>query len=178
MLRGINVGGRNMIKMDALRDIYQSLGLRNPQTYIQSGNVLFETGKANLAIEAKRVEDEIERLYQFRPLVILRSSSELQNSIALNPFAGRTEIHPSKLLVVFLAQDPDPQAREIIARIKTDPEEVKIEGRELYIYFPNGMGTSKLQIPTIEKAIKTRGTARNWNTVTKLLELAEKRVSA
>jgi uncharacterized protein (DUF1697 family) len=94
--------------------------------------------------------------------------------VARNPFAKRRDIEPSKLLVTFLAYDPGRQARENVLKIQTDPEELRIEGRELYIYFPNGMGRSKLPMAAIEKALKTPGTSRNWNSVTKLLEMAEK----
>ena len=76
--------------------------------------------------------------------------------------------------MTFLASDPGQEAREKLLAIKAEPEELRIEGRELYIYYPNGMARPKLQWPIIEKALKTSGTARNWNTVTKLLEMAER----
>jgi len=93
--------------------------------------------------------------------------------IARNPFAKRRGIEPSKLLVTFLGSDPGAEAREKILQIKCDPEELRIEGRELYIYFPNGIGRSKLSWAGLEKTLKTPGTARNWNSVTKMLEMAE-----
>jgi uncharacterized protein (DUF1697 family) len=173
MLRGVNVGGHNKIKMDALRDLYESLGLRDPQTYVQSGNVVFGTDAKNIAPLAKRIEDAIERKFGFRPGVILRTTSELRDAIARTPFAKRRGIDASKLIVTFLAVDPSPEARDEIFRIKADAEEVQIDGRELYVYFPDGMGRSKVW-PAIEKALKKSGTGRNWNTVTKLLEIAEK----
>ncbi|MGH9682623.1 MAG: DUF1697 domain-containing protein [Candidatus Acidiferrales bacterium] len=174
MLRGVNVGGHNKIKMDALRALYEFLGLRNPQTYVQSGNVVFGTEERDLVLLAKRIQNGIERTFGFRPEVILRSSSELRDVIARNPFAKRRGIDPSKLLVSFLAGDPGPEARDKVLKIKTDPEELRIGGRELYVYFPNGMARPKLSWPAIERALKTPGTGRNWNSVTKLLEIAEK----
>ena len=168
MLRGINVGGHHIIKMDALRKLYESLGLRNPRTFIQSGNVVFETDEKNEALLAKRIEDEIERLYKFRPLAIQRTVAELKKATEQNPFAGRSGIEPEKLHVIFLAKDPN-----LEVQFNADPEEVQIRGREMYIFFPDGMGRSKLRIPTLEKALQTQGTARNWNTVNKLLELAQ-----
>src|SRR5271157_957874 len=173
MLRGVNVGGHNKIKMDALRDLFESLGLRDAQTYVQSGNVVFRTDAKNIAPLAKRVEDAIELKFGFRPGVILRSTAELRDVIARNPFAKRRGIDASKLLVTFLAAAPSPEARDEILRIKTSPEEVRIDDRELYVYFPDGMGRSKVW-PAIEKALKKSGTGRNWNTVTKLLEIAER----
>jgi uncharacterized protein (DUF1697 family) len=173
MLRGVNVGGHNKIKMEALRALCQSLKLRDACTYIQSGNIIFRTEERDLSRLAKRIEDEIERNYGFRPDVILRSSSELREVIAKNPFAKRRGIEPRRLLVTFLASDPGEQAREQVLKIKTDPEELRIDGREVYIYYPNGMARPKLPWAVIEKMLKTRGTGRNWNSVTKLLEMAE-----
>ena len=172
MLRGVNVGGHNKIKMDALRDLYGALGLRDAQTYVQSGNVVFRSDAKNIAPLAKRIEDAIESKFGFRPSVILRTTTDLRDVVASNPFAERRDIDGSKLLVTFLAAAPSPQACDEILRIKTDGEEVRIVGRELYIYFPDGMGRSKVW-PAIEKALKKSGTGRNWNTVTKLLEMAE-----
>ena len=172
MLRGVNVGGHNKIKMDALRDLYESLALRDPQTYVQSGNVVFRTEAKEVASLAKRIEDAIERRFGFRPGVTLRTTSELRDVIARNPFAKRSGIDGSKLLVTFLAANTSPEAREEILKIKAGAEEVRIEGRELYVYFPDGIGRSKMW-PAIEKVLKKSGTGRNWNTVTKLLEIAE-----
>src|SRR5665811_2227083 len=98
MLRGVNVGAHNRIKMDALRALYESLGLRDPQTYVQSGNVVFRTDKRDLVALAKRIEDAIEQGFGFRPTVILRTSGELREVIARNPFAKRRGIEPTKLL--------------------------------------------------------------------------------
>jgi uncharacterized protein (DUF1697 family) len=173
MLRGVNVGGHNKIKMDALRALYESLKLRDPHTYIQSGNVIFRNEERDLLVLTKRVQNGIERTFGFRPDVIVRTASELRDVIARNPFAKRRDIHPGKLLIMFLASDPAPEARDRVLRIKTDPEELRIDGRELYIYYPNGMARPKLSWAVIEKTLKTSGTGRNWNTVTKLLEMAE-----
>ena len=173
LLRGVNVGGHNKIKMDALRALYESLELREPHTLVQSGNVVFRTAERNPVRLSKRIEDGIERQFGFRPAVIVRTSSELRDVIARNPFAKRRGIDPSKLLVTFLASDPGAEARDKVLKIKADPEELRFSGRELYIYFPNGMGRSKLPWATFAKTLKTRGTGRNWNTVTKLLEIAQ-----
>ncbi len=173
LLRGVNVGGHHKIKMDALRALYESLGLRNPQTYIQSGNVVFRTSERDTSKLAARIESAIEKKCSFRPDVILRTESELRDVIARNPFAKRNGIEPNKLAVIFLAQEPEPAARTAVLSIKPDPEELHLLGRELYIYFPDGMGRSKLPA-ALAKAMKNAGTARNWNTVAKLLEMAER----
>jgi uncharacterized protein (DUF1697 family) len=160
--------------MDALRTLCGSLRLRGAQTYIQSGNVVFRAEEQDLTRLATRVEKAIERSFGFHSDVVLRTESEIRDVIARNPFATRNGIAPNKLLVMFLASDPGAEARQKICQMKTDPEELQMRGRELYIYFPDGMGRSKLQVGVIEKALKTPGTCRNWNTVTKLSEMAEK----
>ncbi|HEY2497363.1 MAG TPA: DUF1697 domain-containing protein [Candidatus Angelobacter sp.] len=174
MLRGVNVGGRNLIKMDALKTLCVSLKLKDPQTFIQSGNVVFKTEEKDLAKLSKRIQDAIEKTFGFRPGVVLRTAAELRDVIARNPFAKRSGIEPGKLLVNFLAANPGSEAREAALAIKTDPEELHIIGREVYIYFPNGQGRSKLPWAKIERALQTSGTGRNWNSVTKMLEIAEK----
>jgi uncharacterized protein (DUF1697 family) len=173
MLRGVNVGGHNLVKMELLRGLYESLGLRDSQTYVQSGNVVFRTSARDLTALAKRIETSIEQTFGFRPGVMNRSPSDLREVIRRNPFAARRGIDPRKLLVTFLAADPSAEAREKILGIKIPPEELRLEGREVYVYYPNGVGRSKLSPALIEKTLKTPGTGRNWNTVTKLLEIAE-----
>src|SRR6266851_4611150 len=174
MLRGINVGGHNKIKMDALRALYESLKLQDAQTHVQSGNVIFRSDERDIARLTKRIEEGIERKFGFRPSVILRTVAEMKDVIARNPFAKRRGIEPGKLLVSFLASDPGEEGREKVRQMKCDPEEMRIERRELYIYFPNGMGRSKLPWAGMDKMLKTPGTGRNWNSVTKMLEMAER----
>lgn len=173
MLRGVNLGPHKRIKMDALRELYKSLGLNEPQTYVQSGNVLFKTSERSLAAIAKRIEEGIEATFGFHSDVILRTPAELESVIARNPFASRNGIEPGKLLVTFLAGDPTPEARAKVAAIQCDPEELLLDGRELFIYYPNGAGRSKLTPAIIERALRISGTARNWNSVTKMLEMAK-----
>jgi uncharacterized protein (DUF1697 family) len=172
MLRGVNVGGHKKISMDGLREICHSLKLRNPQTYIQSGNVVFGTTERDLTRIARRIEDAIENSLSFRPHVILRTASEMREVIARNPFTGRSGLDPAKLNVSFLADNPSADVRDRLLSLKVGPEELKIEGRELYIYFPDGMGRSKLP-PVLDRTLKTPTTVRNWNTVGKLLAMAE-----
>jgi len=173
MLRAVNVGGHNKIKMDALRDLCASLKLRDPQTYVQSGNVVFFAEDRNLVALGRRIEQAIERKFGIRPDVILRTAAELRDVIARNPFASRPGIEPGKLLVTFLARHPSAEVRSKLLAIKTDPEELRIDGRELYTYFPNGMGRPKLSWPLVERTLAIPGTGRNWNTVNRLLEMAE-----
>jgi uncharacterized protein (DUF1697 family) len=174
LLRGVNLGPHRRMKMDALRKVYESVGLRDPQTFLQSGNVVFKTDERDLAQLAKRIEKAIEKSFGFRSDVIVRTSDEMKDVIRRNPFAKRKGIEPSKFLVWFLAADPGEESRDKVRSIKAEPEELVASGRELYIYFVNGLARPKLSFAAIDKALNTPGTGRNWNSVTKLLELAEK----
>jgi uncharacterized protein (DUF1697 family) len=173
MLRGVNVGGHNLIKMDALRALYESLKLRKPQTYVQSGNVVFQTDATDLPKLAKKIEDAIERQYSFRPSVVLRTAAELKDAIARNPFPKQAADDPGRLLVAFIAAEPAAEAAEKLRAIECSPDELRFSGRELYIYFPNGQGRPTLKWAHVDKALKLPYTGRNWNSVTKLLEMAE-----
>ena len=174
LLRGINLGGHHKIKMEALRALYESLGLRGVQTFINSGNVIFKSEARGLDALRKRIEKGIEQTFGFQAGVMMRTCSELRDVIARSPFAARRGIEPSKLLVIFLAGDPSQEARKKALSIEADREELRIGGRELYIYYPNGVARPILSVARLEKALETSGTGRNWNTVMKLLELAEK----
>ena len=178
MLRGVNLGAHNRIKMEALRALCESLKLRDAQTYVQSGNLLFRTGEKDAAKLQKRIADAIEKKFGFRCDVITRTTAELKEAIARNPFGKRRGIEPNKLLVTFLAEDPGQEAREKVRALHTDPEEVRIDGREMYIYYPNGMARPKVSGATLERILKVSGTGRNWNSVTKMLEMAEKMEAA
>lgn len=171
MLRGVNVGGRNRIKMDALRALCASLKLRDASTHLQSGNVVFKAPGRDASPVAAQLEKAIERAFGLRSDVILRTPAEMKDVISRNPFARDAD--PSKLLVWFLAAKPAAEARAKLSQIETGPEQLHIHDRELFIYFPNGMARPKLSMAAVDRALKTPGTGRNWNTVTRLLEIAE-----
>lgn len=178
MLRGVNVTGHNKIKMDALRALYESLKFESPRTYIQSGNVIFRTRQKNFPALAKKIQKAIESTFGFRPEVILRTTDELKRALAASPFPSQRNLHPSKILVTFLTGEPGPEVQAALLGLKGYPEEVHLKGRELYIYFPNGAGQSKLPWSKIEKLTQTTGTARNWNSVTQMLAIAEEMEAA
>ena len=173
LLRGVNVGGHHKIKMDALRALYQSLGLLDAQTYIQSGNVVFRTRERDADRLSEMIANGIERSFGFRPGVVVRTPSDLRSVIAQNLLRRGPK---SNLTNFWLAFSPASRIRMLEIAcfgIKFHPEELRIGQRELYIFFPNGMGKSKLSMPLVEKTLKTFGTVRNWNTVLKLMEIAE-----
>lgn len=173
MLRGVNLGPHNRIKMEDLRAMYASLKLQDPRTYVQSGNVLFKTKERNETKLSSRIQDGIEKKFGFRPDVILRTTEELRAAITKNPFAGRKNIDPSKFLVTFLSAEPGAEAREKLLAIDTAPEELRLVGREIFIYYTNGLARPKFQWIKAEKILKVSCTGRNWNSVTKMLEMAE-----
>ncbi len=178
MLRGINVGGHNKVDMGALRALYESLKFEGPRTYVQSGNVIFRTKQKISPAFAKKIQDAIEREFGCRPAVILRTTDELRKAIAASPFPASRSLESGKILVTFLNAEPGPEAHDALLLLKSYPEEIHLKGRELYIYFPNGAGKSKLPWSSVEKLFKTTGTARNWNSVTKMLAIAEEMEAA
>ena len=173
MLRGVNVGGHQKLSMEALRKHCAGLGLRDVQTYIQSGNLVFREESGDPLTVARRLEDGIEAKFGFRPAVVVRTAPEMRKVIAKNPFAGRSGIDPSRLLVLFMAGAPARQALEQVLALPCEPEELRAGGRELYIYYPNGMARPKIPLTRIEKLLQCSSTGRNWNTVNKLMEMAE-----
>lgn len=170
-LRGVNVGGHNKIKMDALRDLYRKLGFHDPRTYVQSGNVVF--GAKEKGLKAKVLEDAIEKAFGFRPGVVVRTAAELRKTVAANPFAKRDDINPGLLLVSFLADVPAKESAAAVRALPVVSEEVHPAGGEIFIYFPDGMGRSKFPWASMNKILKTTATGRNWRTVTALLKMAE-----
>ena len=173
MLRGVNLGQHNRIKMDDLRALYESLRLENPQSYVQSGNVIFRTKEKNGPQLAKKIQGAIQKKFGCCPEVILRTPDEMRKAIAANPFPERTKVEPAKVLVTFLAAQPPREAEDNLEKLKGFPEELHLHGRELYIYFPNGAGRSKLPWSAVDKLLKVTGTARNWNSVQAILEIAQ-----
>jgi uncharacterized protein (DUF1697 family) len=173
MLRSVNLPNHQKINMQALKTVCTALGLRDVQTYIQSGNLVFRDEDGDPVALAQRMEKAMEASFGFRPVVIVRTASELRKVIAKNPFAGRKEVAPNKLLVVFMESAPSKQARDKLLAIPCSPEELHIHGREVYIYYPEGMARPKIPLVRMEKALQCSSTGRNWNTVNKLLGMAE-----
>jgi len=173
MLRGVNLGSHNRIKMEELRALYESMKLDDPRSYVQSGNVIFRTKEKNSPQLAKKIQGGIEKKFGCCPEVILRTAEELRRVIAANPFPEQAKSEPGKVLVTFLAGEPPRDAEANLEKFKGLPEELHLKGRELYIYFPDGAGRSRLPWSTVEKFLKVTGTARNWNSVQAMLKIAE-----
>jgi uncharacterized protein (DUF1697 family) len=174
LFRGINVGGNQIVKMNELKALHESLGLRDVVTYIQSGNVAFLSEKTNPASLAQQIEEAFVGQFGFRVSVIVRSLAEIEGIIEHNPFQNQPEKEPKFILVLFLASRPEDIALAELRQAYSGPEEIHLIGQELYIYYPVGMGRSKLTLPLIEKKLKTAGTGRNWNTVLQLRKLLQR----
>ena len=173
LLRAVNVGGHNKIKMEVLRELCRTLKFRGAQTYVQSGNVVFHSDDGDAAVVARKLQTAIERKLGFRPDVIVRTAAEMRAVVSQNPFAKKRGIEPRKLLVTFLSAEPDAVGLKAARAMETNPEEMHIQGREAFIYYPVGMGKSRLAWTKVERILKVSGTARNWNSVNELLRIAE-----
>jgi len=170
MLRAVNVGGTSRIKMDALRAVYESMGLKDVRTLLASGNVVFRSGLKDRTQLVQRIMQEIERHLDLKVEVILRTLAEVESIVERGPLLSpRADM--SKLLVMFLSAVPDAASQASLVKWHKGPEMIEMRGPEIYLYYPEGIGRSKLTNAVIEGKLRTSGTARNWNTLTKLLEV-------
>lgn len=167
-LRAVNVGGHNLVSMTALRDLFAKLGFKNAQTLLQSGNVVFDTdGKSPEQLE-RLLESEVAKRLKIQTDFFVRTAKQLDAVIKHNPFPREAKSDPSHLLVVFCKTTPSAADIKTLQAVIKGPELVKAWGTQAYIVYPAGMGRSKLTPALIESKLKTRGTARNWNTVLRI----------
>ena len=167
LIRGINVGGHKKIRMADLKTSCEAMGLRDVRTLLQSGNVVFQTDIKDRA----RLAKEIAGVLGVEAKVILRSAEELRKVVAANPMPEEAKRGPSGFIVVFLSEKPSAAAMQSLRDAYSGPEKMQLHGAELYIEYGSGMGQSKLTNVLIERKLGVTGTARNWNTVTRLLEM-------
>lgn len=172
MLRGINVGGHNQVKMYALKELFESLGFEQVQTYIQSGNVVLKAGKSSSLQISRKIEERIAKEFGFRIPVVTRTSAEMGSVIEGNPFPKAKGIDLTKLHVTFLSEAPDPAAVRKLEPLAAAPDEFRSCGSEIYLYCPNGYSNTKLTNNVIEKILAVPATTRNWSTVNKLFEMS------
>jgi uncharacterized protein (DUF1697 family) len=172
LLRGINVGGKTMISMPALRSMLAAMGFEDVTTYIQSGNLVLSSSTGDAGELAVAIEERIAETFGLSTAVLMRTPAELTEIAGSNPFLGR-ETDPLKLHVVFLSDTPSATALKELDPKRSPPDEFSVRGREIYLHLPNGFGRSKLTIDYFEKRLGVRATARNWRTVNKLIELSE-----
>ena len=173
LLRGINVGGKAKLPMKELVGIFEGCGATGVRTYIQSGNVVFAAGSDAAAAECVAgVTATIARVYGYPGRIVLRTGREMQRCYAKSPFAkaGTAE---TGLHVYFLADEPAAGMVRELDPTRSAPDEFVVQGMEIYLFLPDGMARTKLTNAYFDGKLKTVSTARNWNTVRRLVEMCE-----
>ena len=171
LFRGINVGGHNKLPMSELVALLESLGCAAVKTYIQSGNVVFDHVTTNNSNLSQAISSAIQKQNGFSPHILLLTVSELQQAVTHNPFPDATA-EPKTLHLWFLANEPNEPDLDKIEKIKAASESFVLAGRVFYLHAPEGIGHSKLAAH-VEKLLGVPATARNWRTVTKILDLSK-----
>lgn len=167
LLRAVNVGGHNKIKMAELKRLFEDVGHGQVETYIQSGNVLFTAAQAEQPVR-QRLEREIEATFGFPITVVLRTSAELQRLIADCPFTADVLREGESLYVSLLAEPPSSEGLERLNAYSSEAEEYRVIGREVYLLYRQSILDSKLTNAFLEQRLGVRSTARNWRTINTL----------
>jgi uncharacterized protein (DUF1697 family) len=171
LLRGINVGGHNLVAMSDLRNLLGALGFAGAKSLLQSGNLVFDSERLTGTELERLLEVETAKRLGVTPDYLVRSAAEWGTLVARNPFPQEAKDDPAHLLVMCLkAAVPAKNVQALRAAIK-GAERVRAVGKQLYVVYPEGIGRSKLTNTLIEKKLGVRGTGRNWNTVLKLAAL-------
>ncbi len=170
LLRGINVGGHNMIKMPELRGMLEAIGLTGVQTYIQSGNVVFATDGESAHLELK-IEEEILRVFGLAVPVVVRTYEELRGIVVHCPFAAASLGEGESIHVSFMKEAPPPEALARLNELSCPPDEFDVKGREIYLLFRQSILDSKL--PNQLRKLGVPATDRNWKTILKLASMAK-----
>ena len=171
-LRGINLAGKRRVSMTALRAALEEAGYEDVQTLLQSGNVVFTSRKKPASLE-RDLAQTLRKAFGFDIAVLVRTRDELAAVIERDPFGGEAD-DPARYQVSFLSDKPDTGEAKELERAAVDPERVAVLGREVYAWHPGGVGRSELAKLITDRRLGVDVTARNWRTVTKLLELADK----
>ena len=173
ILRGINVSGQKKIKMADLKLLYESLGFENVVTYIQSGNVLFDTKSKSKTDLKSTIEAAIEKQFKFHVPVTLRTKTDFEKIIKNLPFKSiDVEKDGTIVLVTFLSEKPSKIKLSDIQQYVKPPEKLVVNDKEVYLYCPNGYGKSKLSNNFIENKLSVEATTRNWKSIHKIAELS------
>jgi len=171
LLRGINVGGKNILKMDDLKQTLEKLNLQNVQTYIQSGNVVFSSKRKAAARLEDEIANAIKKKHGFRPQLFVLNVDRLRKAMQANPFPA-AEADPKSLHLFFLCTTAKSPDKDAIRKAKLSTEKYELTSDVFYLYAPDGTGRSKLAA-NVEKYLGVPTTARNWRTVLKLTEMAD-----
>jgi uncharacterized protein (DUF1697 family) len=173
ILRGINVSGHKMIKMDALRNMYEGLKFKNVKTYIQSGNVIFQNIKAKPDELEKKIAKQILKEYGFEVPVMVKELDELIHILKNNPFVNKRKEDITKLHVAFLSDQTEPSLVDKIKSGQYGSDEFILSGKAIYLFCPNGYGNTKLNNNFFENKLKVTATTRNWKTINELYKMGE-----
>lgn len=174
LLRGINVSGKNRIRMPELITIFESLELSGVETYIQSGNVIFDFEGIEPEDLTRLIELRITKSFGFSVQVLLRDIDSLKRIVENNPFRPEEKFNPDKLHITFLSKEP--LLRESMVNGKQNDDEFQRKECEVYLFCPNGYGRTKFSNTYFEKEMGVPATTRNWKTVNALIEIANKRL--
>lgn len=172
ILRGINVGGHKMIKMDVLRKMYEALDFLEVKTYIQSGNVIFVYKKTNCKDLENKIAENIVKILGFDVPVIVKEVEDMAIILQNNPFVRERNEDEKALHVTFLSKIPDTEAVEKIKNATYDGDEFVIVEKTVYLYCVNSYHKTKLSNNFFEKKLNTTATTRNWKTVNELVKIA------
>ncbi len=173
ILRGINVSGSKIIKMEALRKMFEALKFKNTQTYIQSGNIIFQSKTTQCEVLAKKIAKRIFADFGFDVPVMVKEPKELKAVLQSNPFLNERKMDTAKLHATFLSGDPAKEGLEKIEAGNYGADEYVFEGKVIYLYCPDGYGNTKLNNNFFESKLKVSATTRNWNTIGELVRIAE-----
>jgi uncharacterized protein (DUF1697 family) len=176
LLRGINVSGHNMIKMEALKAALEAIGFSNVVTYIQSGNVFVETEEESSFGVGFKIKQEIFKTFGHEVPVIVIGKNDLELCFKNNPFLKQKDVDTKKLYVAFISKELSSSAINELKISQFKPDEAVIDGNRIFIKYDIGAGKTRLDQKYIEKKLNVTATIRNWNTVTKLLEMYEEEV--
>lgn len=168
-LRGINVGGKNKVKMETLRKVCASIGFENVKTYINSGNIIFETIKTKDKMLATKIETAIETEFGLKIKTIVRSIDEILDLVKNNPFEGEFE-NDKDIHVFFLDEEMPAEKRDLLLSHNTENERYFVRHREVFCHLRIGVLDSLMGKDYLAKKLKIASTARNWRTVNKILE--------
>ena len=172
LLRAVNVAGRNTVAMADLRAWIEELGFKNPCTLLNSGNVVFEGAKLSTERLEAKLETEAKKALKIDTPFVIRTGVDLERVIARNPFPKEAASDPGHLIVVFAKTELAAANVTSLEAAIVGRERVRADGRHLYAVYPDGAGRSKLTAALIDRTLGVAGTGRNWNTVTKLKEMA------
>lgn len=171
LLRGINVSGQKIIKMDSLRSMFESMGFHRVRTYIQSGNVIFEADENDVAKLIQAIETEITRVFGFEVVVMMRRAEELEAVVKENPFADIQLSEGEKIYVSFLSEEPEAEAVEQLLTYTSDVDEYRLMSREVYILCRKNYGKSLFSNNFLEKKLRVSTTTRNLDSVNTIAEI-------